>query len=278
MTYSAQPILTAHLFSKLDAHLIELLESLSNDDWHQKTIVPQWTVKDITCHLLDTALRRLSFGRDQLRPDAPAFHSNEDLVTFINSMNREGVKFFNRLSAKVLISLMKVATTELSHYVQTLDPYDKAPIGVSWAGETESLNWFDIAREYTERWHHQQQIRDAVNRPGIMTRELYFPVLDSFMRSLPLAYRNASYPEGTSIRIKVSGDAGGSWNLRRTSHDWQLASQQSASFHAEITMPQEIAWRIFTKGISKAEAERIVEIHGDRDAAMIVLNALAIVG
>src|SRR5688572_32295034 len=44
---------------------------------------------------------------------------------------------------------------------------------------------FDTAREFTERWHHQQQIRLATNRPGIMTRELYYPVLDCFMRALP---------------------------------------------------------------------------------------------
>ena len=53
---------------------------------------------------------------------------------------------------------------------------------VSWAGEEESANWFDTAREFTERWHHQQQIRLAVDKPGIMTREFYFPVLDCFMR------------------------------------------------------------------------------------------------
>jgi len=59
---------------------------------------------------------------------------------------------------------------------------------VSWAGEEESANWFDTAREFTERWHHQQQIRLAVNKPGIVTREFYFPVLDCFMRALPYAY------------------------------------------------------------------------------------------
>ena len=61
---------------------------------------------------------------------------------------------------------------------------------VSWAGEQESANWFDIAREFTERWHHQQQIRLAVEKPGIMTREFYYPVLDCFMRALPYSYRD----------------------------------------------------------------------------------------
>jgi len=40
-------------------------------------------------------------------------------------------------------------------------------------------------RELTERWHHQQQIRQATGRAGIMTPELYHPALDCFMRRLP---------------------------------------------------------------------------------------------
>jgi len=40
------------------------------------------------------------------------------------------------------------------------DPYATAPYGVSWAGEEKSANWFDTAREFTERCS-QQQIRLA---------------------------------------------------------------------------------------------------------------------
>ena len=48
----------------------------------------------------------------------------------------------------------------------TLPSHGRAIFSVAWAGESESENWFDVARDYTERWHHQQQIRDAVGRPG----------------------------------------------------------------------------------------------------------------
>jgi hypothetical protein len=43
---------------------------------------------------------------------------------------------------------------------ERLDP-DAAGLAAAWAGETDSRNWFDVAREYTEKWHHQQQLRDA---------------------------------------------------------------------------------------------------------------------
>ena len=48
-----------------------------------------------------------------------------------------------------------MASKESAEYHQALDPFGAAMFPVSWAGEEESTNWFDTAREFTERWHHQ---------------------------------------------------------------------------------------------------------------------------
>ena len=71
----------------------------------------------------------------------------------------------------------------------------QAPVSVAWAGEKHSINWFHIAREFTEKWHHQQQIRDAVGKPGIMTKEFFYPVMDTFMRGMPHRYRDVQAAE-----------------------------------------------------------------------------------
>ena len=47
---------------------------------------------------------------------------------------------------------------------------------------------------------------------------------------------------------------------------------------SEVTIPQEIAWRIFTKGIDKAEATAQVSIAGDRDLGSRMLSLVAIIG
>src|SRR2546427_861626 len=187
-----RPILTAHLFPKLDAMLIELLRSLTPEDWEKQTVSPKWKVKDVAAHLLDTPLRGVSIARDGYLPEAPRISSSVELAAYINRLNEEGVSLYRRLSPAVLISLMQVASQLLAEYHRSRDPDASAPYGVSWAGEEKSSNWFDTAREFTERWHHQQQIRLAVNKPGIMTRELYHPVLDCFLRALPFTYRKVS--------------------------------------------------------------------------------------
>jgi uncharacterized protein (TIGR03083 family) len=272
-----QPFLTAHLFPKLEGMLIELLRSLAPEDWEKQTVSPKWKVKDVAAHLLDTALRGVSIGRDGYVAETPESNSAVDLAAFINRLNNEGVIVYRRLSPVVLIKLLEVAAKLITEWHISRDPYAPAPYGVSWAGEEKSANWFDTAREFTERWHHQQQIRLAVNKPGIMTRELYYPVLDCFLRALPFAYRGISAQPGTYVQIAVAGECGGSWYLCRAEETWQLLEKPSGQKVSEITIPQEIAWRIFTKGIDRESALSQVKVTGDARLGQRVLGMISIV-
>jgi uncharacterized protein (TIGR03083 family) len=272
-----KPILTAHLFPKLDAKLLELLRSLAPEDWEKQSVSPKWKVKDVAAHLLDTPLRAVSIGRDGYLPVAPGVTSSAELAAYINRLNQEGVNVYRRLSPAVLICLMEVASKLLADYHGSRDPEAMAPYGVSWAGEEKSANWFDTAREFTERWHHQQQIRLAVNKPGIMTRELYYPVLDCFLRALPFTYRSVSAKPGTYVQIIVSGECGGSWYLYRAEETWQILEEPFGKKASETTIPQEIAWRIFTKGIDRESALAHVKVAGDVALGLHVLGLVSIV-
>ena len=163
---SLPPILCAHLLRKVDEKLIDLLSSLTPTEWDLPTVAPLWRVRDITAHLLDTSLRKLSMVRDSYYAEAVDVQSPEDVVTLVNRLNREGVSVYRRLSPPVLIGLMKSACEQSATFHESLDPFATAAFEVSWAGQSTSLNWFDTARELTERWHHQQQIRLATNRLG----------------------------------------------------------------------------------------------------------------
>src|SRR5262249_12474135 len=150
-----------------------LLRSLSADDWQCRTLAPKWNVKEVAAHLLDTQLRKLFLVRDGQTIAAPEIRSAADLAAFINGLNAEGVKLYSRLGTAQLIDRLESSGAESATFHASLDPFAPAKFGVSWAGEMTSLNWFDTARELTERWHHQQQIRVAVCAPppGIMTPE-----------------------------------------------------------------------------------------------------------
>ena len=257
--------------------LIDLLGSLAAEDWEKQTVSPKWNVKDVAAHLLDTALRCVSVGRDHYVAETPEINSTAGLASFINRLNQEGVAVYRRLSPAVLIALMEVAANSLAEMHAARDPQAMAPYGVSWAGEEASANWFDTAREFTERWHHQQQIRLAVNKPGIMTRELYFPVLDCFLRALPFAYRNVSAKAGTLLQFVISGECGGNWYLQRGEVTWQLVGEASGEKVSVATIPQEIAWRIFTKGIDRQSALSQANFSGDIKLGQHILDMISIV-
>ena len=275
------PILCAPLLRKVDEALIDLLRSLTPIEWDLQTVAPAWKVRDVAAHLLDTALRKLSLVRDGVRDgnfvEAVEIRSPADLVALVNRLNREGVAVYRRLSPPILIELMTTASNQVADFHESLDPFAPAAFAVSWAGEDRSLNWFDTARELTERWHHQQQIRLAVNRPGLMTPELYHPVLDCFLRGLPHAFRDVRAPSGTTIQVEISGDCGGRWTLAKGPLTWALVRKPQHEFASRVTIPQALAWRLFTKGIDPGSVQTQITIEGDPFLGEKVLHLTAIV-
>ncbi len=281
MTTSAlRPIGPVHLASRfppLEAELLTLLRGLHPDDWSRPTACALWTVQDIAAHLLDGSLRRLSFQRDGLSavPDVP-IDGYDDLVNYLDRLNAVWVTAARRISPPLLIDLLEHTSRQVAELFAALDPEAPAIFPVGWAGEERSANWFDVGREYTERWLHQQQIRDAVSAPGLTTREWLHPVLDLFLRALPRRYRDVTAEAATELRVEIDGAAGGDWTLRRVEDAWRLYGGASGAPAAHVRMDQDTAWRLFSKGIDPARARELVSIDGDQTLGAGVLGALAI--
>lgn len=273
-----EPIFTVHLFPKLDALLIALLRSLSPRDWQKPTISPRWNVHNIAAHLLDGNLRALSMLRDGYFGEPPGdVKSYQDLLAYLNKLNADWVSATRRLSPAVLVDLLEVTGKQYGAFLASLDPFETAAFSVAWAGEAQSANWFHIARDYTEKWHHQQQIRLALGQEeALYARDLYFPYLETSMRALPHHYREIGGSEGDHIRFAVDGLGGGVWYLRYTASTWVLTDNPAGKAIAEVRIPGTIAWRVFTKGIHPAEAAKLVDISGRQDLGGKILEMLAV--
>src|SRR3954451_4755155 len=96
-----EPILVAGLFRELHGHLLDLLRSLSPEDWHRPTVCSAWCVQDIASPLLDGGLRRLSIQRDGYSPPDPpsGFESHEALVAYLHRLNADWTGATRRLRA-----------------------------------------------------------------------------------------------------------------------------------------------------------------------------------
>ena len=272
------PIETLPLFPVLDELLLELLRSLTPEEWQRPTLARLWTVKDVAAHLLDGNLRTLSMLRDGYFGETPDDFSYAGMVAYLNRLNADWVRAARRLSPAVLIELLAQSGAEYTAYLETLDPRAPATFSVAWAGETESRNWFHIARDYTEKWHHQQQIREAVGQTAtLMTPELFRPLIETFVRGLPHAYREVVAPMGTVVQLRVDPLIGGGWQLLRTADGWVLAENTAATAPAAtVALPPEVAWKLFTKGLSPAEARLQGQLRGDPALAEALLRLVAV--
>ncbi|MCB0283953.1 MAG: maleylpyruvate isomerase N-terminal domain-containing protein [Calditrichaeota bacterium] len=260
---------------ELDKKLIELLESLSPDEWQKQTVARLWKVKDVAAHLLDGNIRILSGLRDAYQGDKSEINSYQELVDYLNRLNADWVKAMKRVSPQILIDLLKHTGPAFCAYYASLNLFDKAQYSVAWAGENESKNWMHIAREYTEKFLHQQQIRDAVDKQGIMNREFYHPFLNVCMYALPIALKNAKVPAETVIKLTVSGEAGGSWVAKFNGINWELSNMNTISPEADITIKPDAAWKLFSKSKRAHELQDSIRITGNHELAEIALKMVS---
>lgn len=269
-----QPIQVVDLFPALNKQLITVLKSLKPTDWDRLTICAPWSVKDVAAHLLGG-----NFGRLWHHPAEKNKLENqnfEQLVKLINQNNELWVQAAKRISPELLIEILQLTDQYLYQYFKKLNPFDLAGITVAWASEKLSPNWLDIAREFTEKWLHQQHIREAVELPLLTDKKWLTPVLDTFMLALPFSYRLVKREVGTSISIQITGEAGKTWTLMRDQSDWQLLIGHDTQANTNIKLDQNIAWRLFTKAVHKETAKKSIKISGDIDLGEKFFNVVSI--
>ncbi|MEO8971451.1 MAG: maleylpyruvate isomerase N-terminal domain-containing protein [Ktedonobacteraceae bacterium] len=279
-----EPVLVVDLFPPERQSLLQLLAQLNEEEWQKPTVCADWTVKDVVLHILGDDIGYLSSKRDAfdsltLTGNPPDLSMWDNLVAFLNNRNALWVEATRRMSHQLACTFLALTGAELYQYLKTLDPFAPGDT-VSWASPDPAPTWLDIAREYTERWLHQQHIRDAVNRPGLKDRQFLAPILDTFVYALPQTFRTVHAPVGTTILLTISGASGGDWLLQRQQSTWQLGKPDTSDIEqvdASVVLDQETAWRLFTKGISKEEAMQHATFTGNETLAEKVLNTISII-
>lgn len=274
------PIDTAPLFAPLHDELVTLLTALTPEQWLLPTVAGRWRVRDVAAHLLDTQLRRLSAHRDGhlLPPDRP-LTTAAALSGFINDLNAAGVAGAARLSPRVLVTLLESTGPALNEFVASLPPQGRALWPVSWAGEAESENWMDIGREYTERWHHQMQIRDAVGAPLLLSPRWIDPLLGIAVRVLPVAYAGTAAAAGTSLVFEVSVEdaTARAWTLHRADDVWTIDQGSRGDAECVVRTTADAAWRLFFNALPEIRARAALQISGDAALAEPLIRARSVV-
>jgi hypothetical protein len=235
----------------------------------------------VALHLLGGDLANIARRRDRFDGARASGYTGNlgdpaALLAFINDWNQVWVQAGRRLSPALLCDLLVVSGDWLHTYYASLDPHLLGS-PVSWAGPAPAPVWLDLAREYTEHWTHQQHIRDAVSRPGLKERHWFGPVLATFVQALPHTLRQVDRPPGAILQLTIAGDAGGDWLAVRETAGWALTTAQTAPPTATVTIDQEVAWRLFTRGLDPTEAEASAFLDGDLPLARAALTMVSMI-
>jgi uncharacterized protein (TIGR03083 family) len=262
------------LFPRERSALLDLLGELDAGDWDRATVCPGWTVKDVTAHLLHDDLRRLASMRDGHQGPRPA--AGEPLAAFLDRVNQEWVAAARDLSIRQLVELLTGTGEQVAAMWRAMDP-DAQGAPVSWAGLEPAPAWLDAARELSEYWTHQQQLRDATGRPGLAGAELLAAVLDTFLRALPFTLRDTETEAGTQLQVDVTGAAPMRWVATRQDRGWFLDRGVAGRPAATLEIDGDTLWRVCTRNITPEDARDRVRVAGDRRLAEQGLRMVSIV-
>jgi uncharacterized protein (TIGR03083 family) len=265
---------TAHLYAPLHEALLEVLGGLTPAEWDAPTVAPGWRVRDVAAHLLDGDVRVLSLRRDGHTPRRSP--GAEGLQAFLDRLNADWLGATDRLSSRLIVEFLALTGPQVAAHYMGLDPRGPAYFAVAWAGEAVSENWMDIGRDFTERWHHQQQIRDATGRPALDGREWLSPVLAIAVRALPVACAALFGREGDALAVELT-DAGNSvWSVEHDGERWCLRGGAADRPRARVTIDGMTAARVWHKLIAPDIARTRARIEGDEELASAALRALAV--
>lgn len=153
------------------AAFLELLETLSPDQWEQPTECPAYDVKGVAAHVLGDDLSLLSRQRDTatngvllVAEEMPG----AEFSAILDAFNDRWVSTARFVSSALLVDLLAFSGDRTATFYESVDL--AAPCEpVFFFGSQGELSpyWQAIAREYVERWVHHSQILRALGAPSL---------------------------------------------------------------------------------------------------------------
>jgi uncharacterized protein (TIGR03083 family) len=183
------------------ASIEELLDGLDEKAWDTPTALPGWTVHDVVAHLIGTESRLAG-------EEPPPFSTGvTDLAYVRNAVgeaNEHWVRALRReLPAEMLRrfrSVTKRRTEALTAMTRAeFDSPTATPVGQATYRRFMEIRVFDC-------WVHEQDIRQAVGRPGHEDGLSAEASIDEVVRALGfIVGKQAAAPDGSALTFELTG-------------------------------------------------------------------------
>lgn len=252
--------------------LIDLGMTLSAADLDVSTDNPGWSVRDNLTHVIGTELA-LS-GATPPEIDLPDLDHVRNDIGKLNELWIEARR--SNTADEVVAELAEVTGARLETLrAMSQDDWDAeswTPAGMATFGRFMQIRVFDC-------WMHEQDVREALGRPGHLDGPCAEASLDEIERSLGfIVGKRGEAPDGSRVQIDVTGETK---RTLRVAVDGR--AQVVDAFDGEPTISLAIPFRVFmrlTGGRASADpalADGTIDLAGDLAAGERIARNLAFV-
>jgi uncharacterized protein (TIGR03083 family) len=191
--------IVAVLDEQFDA-ILALTGDLDDGDWDRPTACPGWSVKDNVSHVVGT--ESMLLGRDNPEVDLPddLAHVRNDIGRF----NEAWVQWYRPRPPADVVADLRQVIDERRRALAGMDQaaFDQesfTPAGPDTYGRFMRIRVMDM-------WTHEQDIREAVGRPGHLDGRAPATALDEVSAALGYVVgKKAAAPAGSTVRIELTG-------------------------------------------------------------------------
>ena len=178
-----------------------LLDSLPVEDWSTPTDLPGWDVRDNVAHLIGIEATLLGDPSPEVAADlAEREHVRNDL----GAMNEAWVESFRSVPPGEVLARFREVTARRAEALRAMTDEDFAapswtPVGDATYARFMKIRTFDC-------WFHEQDIREAVGRPGNLDTAPAVMSLDEVVAMLGFVVgKRAGAPQGSAVTFSLDG-------------------------------------------------------------------------
>ena len=181
-----------------------LLGSLSDDEWRRPSPLPGWDVQANVAHMIGTEAMLLGEATPSIVIDRErSGHVRNDIGAFnevwvealADRSSTEVLAMFDDFTARRLAILRAMPQADWDAETMT-------PVGRESYGRFMQIRVFDC-------WFHEQDIRDALDKPGHDSGLAVEVTLDELAPAMGFVVgKKAGAPSGSSVRLELTGASG----------------------------------------------------------------------
>lgn len=265
MTIVDRDRVVAALDEQFDA-VIALADDLAPGDWDLPTACPGWSVKDNVSHVIGTEAMLLGRPLPEVEVPDDLSHVRNDIGRF----NEAWVESYRpRRPAEVVADLRSIVAERrgvLAGMDQAAFDEDSfTPAGPDTYGRFMRIRVMDI-------WFHEQDVREAVGRPGHLEGLAPVAVLDEVSAAIGYVVgKRAGAPAGSSVRFELTGPM-----ARRIDVEVTDRARAVDALAGEPTVTLTVPGHNFTRLVGGRGADPAqVQVSGDADLGAAVVANLA---